>query len=602
MSDSNSSNNSSNNNNGLSQDEIRKILINMVADIVKQKYDNMAVYNEKTNKAISTIQNEKASGKYSVTPFDDTDSDKTDNIVKNLTTLLSAIGEGIGEATVRMKTATKKINKNDIQSGGFASDDENANIIRLEKAGKYHELLNVGENATGEEIKKAYRRMALKFHPDKNKSKDAGGAFKAISHAYEELTNDSGTGNGTGNGTDENKEDDGVLESSLNGASELGKILVQKGILASSKAVTSIFNFILKATTGDALLGQDGTAGREKINQRILLLTAVLQQLANDPLARKAIQDLSKEVTQETLEIIDITKPDINKIVDEILSLINDVAAKSAAGLTSTSINVAMSILGEIPFVGGLIDLTISTGRGFNSLMKITNVLVTKSGDATLQLTEMGEKIKNRSGNNSIGVNSFQNTANNLKNIVTKGLADGANAVKNVADSDAVQNATKNAVANAKSGAQLAKQKAQEVANSDAAKNAVANAKSGTQLAKQKAQEVADSGAVKNAVANAKSGAQLAKQKAQEVANSDAVKNAVANAQEVANSGAEFAKQKANKITGGGNKNKNMNTRKLRSHIAKSNKRLRKTIKLFHSTLPMMKYRTSINKNRNKKY
>ena len=91
MSNSINNNNNNNNSNGLSQDEIRKIVINMVADIVKQKYDNMALYNEKTNKAISTIQNEKVSGKYHITPFDDTGSDKMNNIVKNLTVLLTAI-------------------------------------------------------------------------------------------------------------------------------------------------------------------------------------------------------------------------------------------------------------------------------------------------------------------------------------------------------------------------------------------------------------------------------------------------------------------------------------------------------------------------------
>ena len=36
----------------------------------------------------------------------------------------------------------------------------------------YYELLNINKNATEEEIKKAYRTMAKKYHPDINKSTD----------------------------------------------------------------------------------------------------------------------------------------------------------------------------------------------------------------------------------------------------------------------------------------------------------------------------------------------------------------------------------------------------------------------------------------------
>ena len=81
------------------------------------------------------------------------------------------------------------------------------------------------------------------------------------------------------------------------------------------------------------------------------------------------------------------------------------------------------------------------------------------------------------------------------------------------------------------------------------------------------------------------------------------VKSGVESAKDMANK-AQMANKVANNannvnpVGGGSSKIKTMNTRKLRSHIAKSNKRLRKTIKLFHSTLPRMKYNTSANKNK----
>ncbi len=50
----------------------------------------------------------------------------------------------------------------------------------------YYRILNVNENANQSEIKKAYRKLSLEHHPDKNKNSDESNAkFKEISEAYE---------------------------------------------------------------------------------------------------------------------------------------------------------------------------------------------------------------------------------------------------------------------------------------------------------------------------------------------------------------------------------------------------------------------------------
>lgn len=52
----------------------------------------------------------------------------------------------------------------------------------------YYQILGVSKNASSDEIKKAYRKLALQYHPDRNKSKEAEEKFKEVTRAYEVLS------------------------------------------------------------------------------------------------------------------------------------------------------------------------------------------------------------------------------------------------------------------------------------------------------------------------------------------------------------------------------------------------------------------------------
>lgn len=52
----------------------------------------------------------------------------------------------------------------------------------------YYEILGVPKTSTADEIKKAYRKLALLYHPDRNKTKEGEAKFKEVTKAYEVLS------------------------------------------------------------------------------------------------------------------------------------------------------------------------------------------------------------------------------------------------------------------------------------------------------------------------------------------------------------------------------------------------------------------------------
>lgn len=51
-------------------------------------------------------------------------------------------------------------------------------VCRIKSCKDYYQILGVEKTATEEDLKKAYRKLALKFHPDKNHAPGATEAFK----------------------------------------------------------------------------------------------------------------------------------------------------------------------------------------------------------------------------------------------------------------------------------------------------------------------------------------------------------------------------------------------------------------------------------------
>jgi len=61
-------------------------------------------------------------------------------------------------------------------------------VEKIKNCKDYYELFGISKDASDADLKKAYRKLALKFHPDKNSAPGADEAFKVIGHAFAVLS------------------------------------------------------------------------------------------------------------------------------------------------------------------------------------------------------------------------------------------------------------------------------------------------------------------------------------------------------------------------------------------------------------------------------
>ncbi|KAF7660326.1 hypothetical protein LDENG_00284810 [Lucifuga dentata] len=100
---------------------------------------------------------------------------------------------GMKHKNVNVKCKVRVMHRGDSSGSSSSAEsiksEQDAPWPSIKPTGKdFYKVLGVSPDSDEDEIKKAYRKMALKFHPDKNSDADAEEKFKEIAEAYEILT------------------------------------------------------------------------------------------------------------------------------------------------------------------------------------------------------------------------------------------------------------------------------------------------------------------------------------------------------------------------------------------------------------------------------
>ncbi|KAK3089874.1 hypothetical protein FSP39_007244 [Pinctada imbricata] len=123
-------------------------------------------------------------------------SNKSEELLEKITSSMNGSTTGCTQENsdstegVRQRKMSGSRSKEDDKENEVSKDyteDQIQMVKRIKKCKDYYEILGVEKDATENDLKKAYRKLALQMHPDKNKAPGATEAFKAIGNAFSVL-------------------------------------------------------------------------------------------------------------------------------------------------------------------------------------------------------------------------------------------------------------------------------------------------------------------------------------------------------------------------------------------------------------------------------
>jgi hypothetical protein len=158
---------------------------------------------------------------------------------------------------------------------------------------------------------------------------------------------------------------------------DLLKVIQDGGIdmaIDFAKAGVAVANELVSTTIDTALGINVNKQTFEQLFQtskeKLLKLAKVSMALLKDPQTQEAIQQIAQATLDMANQTLTEVKPYLHQLAEQLTQTMEQTGNVAVAGLAKTGISVAQAAVAEIPVVGGLIDLGVAAGKGFNAAAK----------------------------------------------------------------------------------------------------------------------------------------------------------------------------------------------------------------------------------------
>jgi len=219
-----------------------------------------------------------------------------------------------------------------------------------------------------------------------------------------------------------------ALQDSYSKVSKLGHEAFKTGLLWTEKFINMLVDLSLDSLGQGDINNTSWEKLSPELNKKVVLFAGVLKELSENPATREAVKEIAQAVAISMLEIMEEIKPELNKITDEALEMLDEMATKSVKGATRTAMGVAQSFIAVIPWIGGMINFVLAIGKGFNALMEVYKIYMYRSTDMGIQGVKTYIKTENtiNKGKNRIegayddAMDKIKESQNKIGDVVAK--------------------------------------------------------------------------------------------------------------------------------------------------------------------------------------
>jgi hypothetical protein len=195
-------------------------------------------------------------------------------------------------------------------------------------------------------------------------------------------------------------------------AKNMGIAAFKTGVKWSEQYINQMIDLSMEASGQGKLLNTPLDELSPELNKKLLLLAGVLKELSTNPATKEAVKQIAEAIGTSIVELMEQIKPQIEKVTDEAIVMIDQIAEKTARGSMATGVSVAQAFLAEIPWVGGIIDFFLAIGKGFNSFMEVVKTFSNKTGDLAVKNAKL---VKGAEDSVKAGINRIQTALNKAK-------------------------------------------------------------------------------------------------------------------------------------------------------------------------------------------
>ncbi len=328
-------------------------------------------------------------------------------IIHTVTSLVGDILYGLGDAAKQIKANTMNSHDDSGGQSGGQSGDQSNNILNNKVNAQYNQPSPPKYKTDIIQQADIMNSMINKVNPNIPR------LAKANTNSLSDITIGS------------------LVSAGLDEAAKLGVAVFKTGVVLSEDFINRMIDLVLDISGDGYITNTPWDKLSPDLNKKLLLLATVLKEISENPATKEAVREIARSVAVSVVEILEELQPEVNKITDQVMIMFRDIAAKSTSGATSTGLSVAQAFLAEIPFVGGILDLTIAIGKGFNALMATYKIFVSRSTSLGVQ---SAQTIVNTEGTFNKGITRVKNaidTASKRMNRGTPNVSDSQNTRSN---------------------------------------------------------------------------------------------------------------------------------------------------------------------------